>query len=413
MRPAGPRDGMDWRMRLYRAGVRSAMLVYVGLLRLALRRKRRAVTEGPVHVLLTGTFHSDNWIRAHLGPLAASGRCARVTMVTTTPLPALDKVHAVRPSPMLTRLVGGVPARLLTFAAVAARERPDVVGGFHLLVNGLAAILVGRALGLRCWYFSVGGPVELLDGGAWGENPHFARLRTPDAAVERRLIEAVAGADLVVTMGSGAREFLRGRGVTTDIEVVPGGIAPEPSTEAPHDRFDLVLVARLVPIKQIDRFVELVRLLNERRAGSTAVIVGDGPLRPELEAQTRAAGLEERITFAGFQPHVTPWLRQSRVFALTSRSEGLALSLMEAMTCGLPAVVPDVGDLGDLVEEGANGFLVPGGDPVVMADRVLRILDGVDTWRAFSDRARRSAERYSAAATTARWDRLLAGDETG
>jgi glycosyltransferase involved in cell wall biosynthesis len=101
------------------------------------------------------------------------------------------------------------------------------------------------------------------------------------------------------------------------------------------------------------------------------------------------------------------------VFVLTSRSEGLALSLMEAMTCGLPAVVPDVGDLGDLVEDGANGFLVPGGDPVVMADRVLRILDGDETWQAFSDRARRSAEQYSAAATTARWDRLLGGNETG
>jgi hypothetical protein len=48
-----------------------------------------------------------------------------------------------------------------------------------------------------------------------------------------------------------------------------------------------------------------------------------------------------------------------------------------------------------------------------MVDRVLRILDGVETWRAFSNRARRSAERYSAAATTARWDRLLGGDETG
>jgi glycosyltransferase involved in cell wall biosynthesis len=308
---------------------------------------------------------------------------------------------------MLRRVAGEVPARLLTFAAVAARTRPHVVGGFHLLVNGLVAILTGRLLGLRSWYFSVGGPVELLDGGVWGENPHFARLGAPDPVVERRLLEAVGAADLVVTMGSGARDFLRARGVATAIEVVPGGILPEAGGPATHDRYDVLLVARLVPIKQVDRFVRLVRCLADRRPGVRAAIVGDGPLRAELERQARELGLESQLTFAGFQPDVTPWLRQSRVFVLTSRSEGLALSLMEAMTHGVPAVVPDVGDLGDLVEEGVNGFLVADAEPAAMADRVLTILASADAWRGFSERARRSAEGYSVAATTARWDRIL------
>jgi L-malate glycosyltransferase len=282
-------------------------------------------------------------------------------------------------------------------AAAVARTRPDVVGGFHLLVNGLVAILTARLLGLRAWYFSVGGPVELLDGGVWGENPHFVRLRTPDPVVERRLLDAVAAADLVVTMGSGAKDFLRSRGVTTTIEIVAGGIAPATGGEAAHDRYDVVLVARLVPIKRIDRFVQLVRCLADRRPDVRAVIVGDGPLRADLERLVRDLGLESHVTFAGFQPDVV----------LTSRSEGLALSLMEAMTHGVPAVVPDVGDLGDLVEDGVNGFLVADADPAVMAERVLTILESEDSWRAFASRARRSAEGYSTAATTARWDRIL------
>ena len=138
-------------------------------------------------MLLTGTFHSDNWIRAHLGPLSASSSVGRITMVATTPLPQLDKVVAIYPPRWLRRVAGEIPARLLTFGAVALRTRPDVVGGFHLLVNGLVAAMVARMTGARSWYFCVGGLTELQDGGVWGENRYFARLVKPHRAVEREL----------------------------------------------------------------------------------------------------------------------------------------------------------------------------------------------------------------------------------
>jgi L-malate glycosyltransferase len=396
-----------WRTRIYRGLVRSVLLVYIGVLRIAGRRRRRSdQPANGLHILLTGTFQSDNWIRAHLGPLAAAGRCQRLTMVASSPLPALPKVQCVMPPALLVRLAGNVPARLLTFAAVAIRDRPDVVGGFHLLVNGLAAILIGRLLGARSWYFSVGGPVELLDGGVWGENPHFARLETPDPVVEGRLIEAAGSADLVITMGSGARDFLRGRGVTTNIEVVPGGIVPPGESGGAPAEFDLILVARLVPIKQIDRFVRLVRYVTDRRPQTTAVIVGDGPLRPSLESLTSELGLTN-VRFAGFQPDVTAWLRRARVFVLTSRSEGVALSLMEAMTCGLPAVVPRVGDLADLVVDGVNGFAVEEPTPERMGECVLDLLEGPAGWTRFAAAARESAAGYSVAATTGRWNTIF------
>ena len=58
------------------------------------------------------------------------------------------------------------------------------------------------------------------------------------------------------------------------------------------------------------------------------------------------------MSFVGHQEDVAAWLSKSRVFVLTSDSEGLSLSMMEAMMCGLPAVVSDVGDLGDLSKMG-------------------------------------------------------------
>jgi glycosyltransferase involved in cell wall biosynthesis len=400
---------VDRPTQAWRLLVRGVLRLHLALLDLAARigPRRRSPAPGGVRILLTGTFHSDHWIRAHLGPLAASTGCAGVTMVTTSALPPLPKVHAVSPPGWLVAATGAVPARLLTFVIVGLRSRPDVVGGFHLLINGLVAGLLARMSGAASWYFSVGGPTELVDGGVWGENPYFARLRAPDPVVEALLLDAVRRFDVVITMGTGAAGFLRERGVTGAIEVVPGGIdrALFPAGRRPPE-FDLVLVARLVPIKQIDLFIRVVALLRESRI-VRAAIVGDGPLRGELEQLAAGLGAADVVTFAGRQTDVSGWLARSRIFVLTSESEGLALSMMEAMMCGLPAIVPRVGDLENLVSDGRNGYLIDEPSAPAFASAIVRLLDDPARYAAFSAAAERAALAFTVEATTATWDRIL------
>jgi glycosyltransferase involved in cell wall biosynthesis len=397
--------------------IRSVLGCYIALLRLGRRlgRSRRPIPAAGADILITGTFHSDNWVRSHLKPLAASKECARLRIVATNPVPAVDKVVAIYPPRWLRRTIGDVPARLLVFILVAIRTRPDVVGAFHMLINGLVTALVGRWIGARSMYFCVGGPVEVLDGGIHGENRYFCRLQTPDPLVERWLLEATAACDLIITMGTRAKTFFRERGITSACHVVAGGIdastfgsARAAATDLPE--FDAVLVARLVPIKAIDIFVRAIAELARTRPQVKAAIVGDGPLRAPLEQLARDLGIADRITFAGQQRDVQHWLRRSRIFVLTSHSEGLALSLMEAMTCGLPGVVSHVGDLSDLVTHGLNGFLVPEREPQAFARRLAELLDDRLRYAAFADAARLAAARYESAETTRLWDRVLRSD---
>ena len=93
-------------------------------------------------MLLTGTFYSENWLLAHVRPLAFSKRCSRLLLVTTYPVPDLPGVQAIYPARWLQRVVGRVPSRMLTFAWVAIWRRPDIVGGFHLLLNGMLSALL-------------------------------------------------------------------------------------------------------------------------------------------------------------------------------------------------------------------------------------------------------------------------------
>jgi glycosyltransferase involved in cell wall biosynthesis len=398
------------RALIVRTALRALTVIVAAALRAAERwgPAPRALESGPIDVLLTGTFHSDNWVAAHLRPLAAAQTIRRVRMVSARPVPALDKVETVAPPRWLCRVIGTVPARLATFFWVGLRTRPHVVGGFHLLMNGLAAALLARLIGARAVYICVGGPGEVLDGGTRSESRLFGRLEAPDPVVERRLLEAVRSFDLVVTMGTSAARFFRDQGVEAPIHILPGAVDAARFCVSPTTpEVDLVLVGRLVPLKRIDIFVRAVARLSASLPDITAIVVGEGPLREQLEQLTRGLWLEERVRFVGQQARVEDWLRRARVFVLTSESEGLSLSLVEALRCGLPAVVSRVGDLEDVIEEGVNGYLVSDRSPDAFAERILDLVGDPARRDRFAEAAVRSTKRFDAAAQGLLWDAAL------
>ncbi len=372
------------------------------------RRRRKLLPGEGCEIMLTGRFDSDNWILAHLGPLAASKECSRLWMVSTNPVPEVPKVVAVYPPKWLMRLVGVTPARLLVFAWAALRKRPHVVGGFNIMVNGIAAAIVGRLAGARSMYFCVGGPAEICDGGVHSVEGPFVKMETPDAVAERRLLRIVSTFDAIITMGTRAVAYFRDKGVDTDFHVVSGGIDAarfQPAEKSPL--YDLILTGRLVEVKRMDVFLQVVKQVVEKLPCVRAVIVGNGTLYDELHSLSMDLGIDRNVSFAGYQNEVEGWLRKSRIFVLTSDSEGLSLSLMEAMMCGLPAVVSNIGDLADLVEDGVNGYLVPRRSPESFAARIIELLTDSKRLEAFSRAARRSTMRYETQATTRRWDNII------
>lgn len=374
----------------------------------ALGRNRRPPSDQPLRVLLTGTFYSDNWLETHLRPLALSRRVGQVIMVAASPVPDMPGVEAIYPHPRLVRMLGKTTARLLTFARVAVSRRPEVIGGFHLLINGLLGLLLARATGGRSMYICGGGVREIEGGGYATENAIFRRLGRPSGYVERKLIGAAVTFDYVITMGSSVRDYFLERGASGRVEVVPGGFDADvfhPATAKPDH--DLVLVGRLSPVKRVNVFIDILG-----RAGHNhlrGLIVGDGPSGAELREQAERCGNAERIHFAGWQSDVHSWLRKSRAFVLTSESEGLSQAMVQAMLCGLPAIVSDVGDLRDLVVNGRNGFLVAPGDLNGFADRVALVCGDEALRSSLSQQARLDALRLSISNVAAQWDGILVG----
>lgn len=391
---------------------RAVLWCYVWVVGLAGRflPQRPFPENGPAEILLTGTFFSDNWIISLLRPLALSKRCGRIRMVSSTPLPAIEKVEPVYPPKLLSRVIGRSPARLVTFFWLGFREKPHIIGGLHLLLNGLSAILLAKLTGARGLYSCCGGPTECAGGGYNSENHVFCRLSGPDPVIERFLLKAVAEADLVITRGKLVIRFFQERGVITQFQVVPGGmdgVKFSPS-EDPAE-YDLIIVGNLIPRKRVDFFLQIVSKVRAVRPDIRAVILGDGPLRESLKAQTNELNLQDHVYFAGHQQHVDAWLKRARIFVLTSEAEGLSQAMIQAMLCGLPAVVSRVGEAEELVENGVNGFMVSGMDIDVFSAHIIKLLQDQAMLSSFAEAARKSAETCDVHYLARKWDGILDG----
>jgi phosphatidylinositol alpha-1,6-mannosyltransferase len=195
--------------------------------------------------------------------------------------------------------------------------------------------------------------------------------------------------------------------------VIPPGVdlPAAPSAVEPDARPTILTVARLVEsYKGHDVMIRALRQVRETVADARWVVLGDGPLRPSLEAQAREQGVGDAILFAGSVSDAErdAWYERARVFAMPSRlpaeglgGEGFGIVYLEAAAHGLPSIGGDVAGARDAILDGETGRLVDPTDPAAVAAAIVELL--ADSGRAarMGVAARQFAERHS-------WPRIAA-----
>jgi glycosyltransferase involved in cell wall biosynthesis len=157
----------------------------------------------------------------------------------------------------------------------------------------------------------------------------------------------------------------------------------------------VTLVARLVPIKRVDRFLRVACLLSDRPK-RRFVVVGDGELRRQLMTSREARALGKRLTWAGFRRDMPDVCFASDLVMLTSDNEGTPVSLIEAQAAGVPVVGTDVGGVRSAVRDGETGLLAARDDEHGLA----RSADSILTSRASAARMAESGRRHAEACYT-------------
>lgn len=153
-----------------------------------------------------------------------------------------------------------------------------------------------------------------------------------------------------------------------------------------------ISVARLSPEKDFPTLIQAIPYVLPEHPEFRLSIVGEGKERPLLEQLIRQLELTDRVRLLGERRDVPELLEQAALFVSSSSTEGISLTLLEAMAVGLPIVATAVGGNPEVVQDGATGYLVPAGDPKSLAHAINRHLSQRDTWKPMSQLARQRVE---------------------
>lgn len=274
-----------------------------------------------------------------------------------------------------------------------AGRRPEIIPmAASLLASLRPDVLHTHQIG-PAWYFSQVArsfrvPVIHTEHGdpfARASRPmRIAKLRLFYAQTARRLrLFCCVSKDIAAAMG-------RLRTVPSRLlTVVPNGIrtdeeeglsAPEQvraQWSIPKEGLVVGTVGRLDEVKRQDLLLEAFAKVAGP-GDRYLLLVGDGPERANLERKVSSMGLQDRVRFAGFQREPEAYYRAMDLFALTSRSEGLPVSLLEAWAASKPVLCTAVGGIPAAVTDGVDGKLVPSGDVGAIADALNLLMDDPD-----------------------------------
>ena len=353
----------------------------------------------------------DHKLISKLAPLVALPEVGEVTLVRRTPL-ALRGVRNLCPPAWLERLgpLGTVLGELWRIATIlrecARRPRPSYVVAFYLVPHGLYAELARRLLGV---------PTILLT---------LNQLDIDNAFEWAPLLRALRAASFVGVRGENSRRRLIAAGLPPERLFDPPNVYDPPrcdagSSPAAAETLDVVYVGALVPVKRVDRLLHALDQVRRQRPGLSAALIGEGVERARLEALTGRLGLTDVVQFAGWcAPSEVPgWLSRARLFVMTSEFEGLPMAMVEALSCGVPVIVPDVGDVTMVARDGENAWVVPSREAPAFAEAILALLQDEPRRQRLAAGARLTRERfaqdYSLEAAMEVWRGILAPQGAG
>ena len=279
--------------------------------------------------------------------------------------------------------------KVLRFALSIRREGYRLVHCFLNDVSVIAPPLL-RPFGLRV-------VVSRRDMGFWYTPGILAVLRLVSFFVDRYVANCRAVARVVQQ-----REWAPSR----KISVIYNGLLP-PATGmrgaaqtiglpgAPDEGPRVGIVANLKPIKRIDVLIQAVAVVWKRFPDVRLIVVGsDGPsergrsMREELEELAGRMGIRDQVIFTGAVDDPALYVNRLTVAVLCSESEGFSNAIIEYMQAGRPIICTDTGGNPELVQDGANGFLVPVGDVDALADRLVTLLSDSALARRLGEAAR-------------------------
>jgi len=265
-----------------------------------------------------------------------------------------------------------------TIARVAEQHQLDIVHAHYAVPHATAAYLADQML--------LAAPAVVPPRTVTTLHGTDITLVGSDPSYKRVVAFSIEQSHGVTTVSRSLKaDTVAALGIKHDIRVIPNFLDCaeyrrrfDPALRArlcPPDRYDalVVHVSNFRPVKRVDVALEVFRRIRQR-VRARFVLIGDGPVKPDIEQLIARYELPDDVSFAGEQQDLVPWLSVADLFLLPSAQESFGLAALEAMACELPVVASNVGGLPEIIEDGVTGFVCPPDAVEAMAERGIALL---------------------------------------
>lgn len=262
----------------------------------------------------------------------------------------------------------------------------DVIISYLLPPHGYIAWTVAKITGVKWIHAIIAGHREIWVNGKFMTKVHLRMLRS---------------ASLISVMGGQTKDYLVKNGMDSHkISIIPNAIDAEEFLPPPQKEieYDILYAGRIDANKNLPLLLRALVEVVKKHPSIKVCIAGDGDKLEEAVTMANDYHLTEIVDFLGHVNHenIKVLFHQSKIFVLTSRGEGIPMALLEAMFCGLACVSTNVGEIGDIIKNEWNGFLLPNTeDDKALAKYLIELLEDESLYLKISKNAPLIRKQYS------------------
>lgn len=269
-------------------------------------------------------------------------------------------------------------------------DKPDIV---HIHMSYKGSFTRANAIHIMCKKFNIRDIVHL-------HGSQFEKwYNSLTDSKKKKVVKLFDETDAAVVLGNKWSNVIKKIAPNSHIVIINNAVhIPENQVEWNEDFFHLLFMGVLIKRKGIEDLINSIKLLrNSNRIGKIRLtIAGTGTDENTLKNLVKNYKLDEYIEFSGWIGNESKekYYMNSQAFILPSYNEGLPVSILEAMSYGLPIIATNVGDVADAVLEGKNGYLLNPGDSENLANKIYELSQSKDTFEKMSWESRNITEKY-------------------
>ncbi|HRI05641.1 MAG TPA: glycosyltransferase family 4 protein [Candidatus Dojkabacteria bacterium] len=258
--------------------------------------------------------------------------------------------------------------RFLLGLYITAFAKIDVVIGIHFVMHGVYAYLLGTLFRKKYIHLLI-------------ENPEQYRSKS---LLKLMLKKSFA----IAVRGNNSKKYLEDLGINPSLIFNPPNEFRIPSLKPKRfseKKYDILFIGHFIDRKGIPLWLDIFRKLSERSPDLKGVMLGEGPMMDEVVKIVRDENL--KIDILGQIPDVDPVINDSKILLITSKSEGLPMVAVEAISLGLPVISSNAGDIKDVITSGDNGYVIETRDAQDYAKVIDSLLGDEKKYKSFSEKS--------------------------